>query len=121
MYSATKLRRQGSLRLHARPGLPAPVSRIQPRAASTSDGCGTDWARNLRNRTGWHGIACRSHGVLVVFTIVLHRRTHYLTLRNLSSTGSPRCLLDTTICIADSFHELAHLEQSLKDDEVVKT
>jgi hypothetical protein len=93
MVSAPAARRQRTMRLRARPDMPAAVSRIQPLRASTSDELHTDWACNLRHRTGWHGLKTRKHGILVVFTIVMDRRTHYIALDNLSSpTSPPRCL-----------------------------
>ena len=122
MVSAPAARRQRTMRLRARPDMPAAVSRIQPLPASTSDELHTDWACNLRHRTGWHGLKTRKHGILVVFTIVMDRRTHYIALDNLSSpTSPPRCIVDTAVCIDDLLYELSHFEKSLADDEVLET
>ena len=120
MASTPTIRRQGSSGLRARPDFPTIVSRIQARPIARCDCC-ADWAHNLRNRMGWHGIKTRLHGVLVVFLIVLHRRTHYLSIHNRSVTGDPpRCILDTTFSVRDSVHELAHLEQLLLGDVVLR-
>jgi hypothetical protein len=119
MACVAQLRRAGSLRLRARPDLPAPVSRIQPESRKPAESR-TEWARNLRNRTGWHGLKT-INGVIIVFLIVLHRRTHYVNLGNRASVGGvPRCLLEADFRIADLIHELAHLEELLGDD-VTKT
>ena len=77
----------------------------------------TDWARNLRHRTGWYGLKTRQQGVLVLFTIVMDRKTHYINLKNTNG----RCIVDTTLCIGTLLHELSHLEALLADDEVTAT
>lgn len=118
MVSAPALRRKGSLRVQARLGCPMPALRLQPKAEN-SGVCRGDWARNLQNRMGWHCIRTRGHGNIIVVLIFLHRRTHYVNLRNLADTGRPRCLLDSNFSIAYSVHELAHLERLLADDEVM--
>ena len=120
MVSTPGLRRQGSLRVRARHGLPGPVKRLQPRAIKHSE-CREEWARNLKNRMGWHGIKTRRQGVIIVFLIFLHRRTHYLSVRNRAATGAPKCMLDINFSLVDSVYELAHLEDLLVDDEVLMT
>ena len=117
MATAPAERRQRSLRLRARDGMPAAVKRMQPLQA-TNDGVRADWACNLRLRTGWHVLKTRGHGNLFVFMIVLHNVTYYIDLGNESSVGKrPRCHMDT-VCIDSLIHELAHLETLLADDEV---
>ena len=81
MVSAPVARRQKNMRFRARPGIPAADKRIQPLPPGTAE-LHTDWARNLKNRTGWYGIKTRQHGVLLLFTIVMDRKTHYSNLKN---------------------------------------
>ena len=117
MATAPAERRQRSMRVRARDGMPAAVKRMQPLQA-TNDGVRADWACNLRLRTGWHVLKTRGHGNLFVFMIVLHNVTYYIDLGNESHVDKrPRCHLDI-VCIDSLIHELAHLEALLAGDEV---
>ena len=75
----------------------------------------------LQNRMGWHGIKTRRQGFIVLFLMFLHRRTHYINVRNRAATGFPRCMLDINFSVADLVYVLAHLENLLVDDEVLST
>ena len=111
MVSAPAARRKGNVRISARPDLPPAVNRIQPLQAKAA-AVHTEWGRILQYRTGWHGIKTRQKGVLVVFTLLLNRRTHYVYSKNLAERGSsPRWLLDpAALCIEEMLNELSHLE-----------
>ena len=69
MRLAPARRREGNVRLRARPDLPTPARRIQPThcCAGSHDAV---WAQRLANRTGWYGVQTRGHGVIVVFLLV---------------------------------------------------
>ena len=110
------------MRLRARPNMPAAVRRIRPLPVSTAE-LHTNWACNLKHRTGWYGLKTRKHGVLLLFTVVMDKKTHYINLENIpsSSSGVPRCIVDTTVCINDLLYELPHPEELLADDEVTAT
>ena len=117
MVSAPADRRQCSIRLRARLGMPAAVGRMQP-LQGTRDDVHADWACNLRLRMGWHVLRTRDHGNLFVFMIAMHHVTYYIDLGNLSPADRPpRCLLDP-VCIGDSLYDLSHLEALLADEEV---
>ena len=95
MVSAPARRRYGSVRLRARSGLPAPATRLQPQADGNSQ-CREEWARNLANRTGWHGVKTHRQGVIMIIMMHLNRRTYYLNFPNQAATGAPTCALDET-------------------------
>ena len=117
MASVTQLRRANSFRLHSRPGMLEPVDRLQPLAEKREESL-TAWARNLRNRTGWHGVRTRHSGVVVLFLMHLNRRTYYIHFRTVTATGVPRWMLDVDFSIGESVFELAHLETLLAADVV---
>ena len=120
MVSAPARRRQGSVRVRARHGLPSPAKRLQPQADQTGH-CREEWARNLENRMGWHGVKTRRHGVIMVFLVHLRGRTYYVNVRNRAANKGPTCLLDSTFGLVGSVYELAHLEDLLVDEEVLVT
>ena len=77
---------------------------------------------------GWHGIKTKKQGILFVYMIHLHYRTHYMKFENGGGDGIPCCMLGNTFSIADTdirksrtVHDLAYLEGLLADDVVVKT
>ena len=117
--SATDRRRQRSVRVRARSDLPAPARRIQPQAEQIQ--CHAEWALNLENRMGWHGIKTRRQGVLMLFLMHLRGRTYCLTFRNRAATGPPTCRVDSGIAagLVGKVKDLAHLETLLIDDEVL--
>ena len=119
MTSVRQFRRHGSYRIFARPDLPQAISRLQPQAATAHGVCRSDWACNLQNRTGWHGLKTRREGVVVVFLIHLHRVTHYIHVR-LTCKQPPQCMLEADFDIITSLAELSHLEAMLADDEVLQ-
>ena len=118
MASVRQVRRHGSYRVFARPDLPQAISRLQPQAATAHGVCRSDWACNLQNRTGWHGLKTRRLGVVVVFLIHLHRVTYYIHVR-LTSKQPPQCMLAADFDIITSLSDLSHLEAMLADDEVL--
>jgi hypothetical protein len=73
----------------------------------------------LQNRTGWHGLKTRRHGVVVVFLIHLHRVTHYVHVP-LTCKNPPQCMLETDFDITTSLADLGRLEAMLADDEVLQ-
>ena len=119
MASVRQVRRQGSYRIFARPGLPQAISRLQPQASTAHGVCRSDWACNLQNRTGWHGLKTRRLGVIVMFLIHLHRVTYYIHVR-LTCKQPPQCMLDADFDIITSLSDLSHLEAMLADDEVLQ-
>ena len=100
MRTAPTLRRQGNVRLTARPGLPAALPRIQPLMEMElyKSECGN----------------------VIVFLTLLRGRTYYLELSNRAATGAPSCILDSSFLLQTRLHELAHLEVVLADDEVLQ-
>ena len=118
MRTATALRRQGNVRIRARPGLPAPARRIQPLLDKRS--CDAEWAKWLANRTGWWGLKTRDNGVVVVFLLLLRGRTHCMELSNRAAAGVPNCILDLSFLLGCRVQHLAALEDLLADDEVLK-
>ncbi len=119
MLSATDRRRQRSKRVRARPDLPAPARRIQPQAEQIQ--CHAEWALNLENRMGWHGIKTHRQGVLMLFLMHLRGSTYCLTFRNRAATGPPTCLVDSgsVAGLVGKVKDLAHLETLFIDDEIV--
>ena len=114
-------RRKFSQRLYARPNLPSGKFRFQPQAVI--DGvCHTEWARNLLYRTGWHAIKTQRSGILIVFLMHMHRRTHYLRFRQTQSASGepPHVLVPQSFNVADSVTQLSQLEVALTDDVVTK-
>ena len=118
MVSAPERRRACSVRVRARPDLPAPAARLQP--VRDLSRCTAAWAANLAYRTGWFGIQTRGQGVVMVFLILLRGQSYYVNLRNRAATGAPKCLLDDTFSLVRSVHALPHLEDLLADEEVLQ-
>ena len=118
MRTAPTLRRQGNVRLTARPGLPAALPRIQP--LMENELYKSEWLKRLANREGWWGVRTRNSGNIIVFLTLLRGRTYYLELSNRAATGAPSCILDSSFLLQTCLHELAHLEVVLADDEVLQ-
>ena len=110
MRTVTSSRREGNVRLRARPDLPAPLRRIQPEPDQRS--CDTDWAVLLANRTGWHGVQTQA-GIVLVFLLLLQGRTFFIDARSYAATGAPKCVLDRSFHVVGRVHELPHLEDLL--------
>ena len=119
MRTATTRRRQGNVRMRARPGLPAPARRLQPQAARQRLTNAT-WVDLLANRTGWFGVQTREAGTLVVFLLLLRGRTWYLDLGNRVAVGKPQFICDSSFLLTDRVCDLCHLEELLADDEVLQ-
>ena len=96
MRTATSTRRQGNVRLFARPDLLAPARRIAPQVRRLS--CNAEWAKRLANRSGWWGFETRDNGVVILFAMVLRGRTYYMDMGNRAATGVPTCTLDGSFC-----------------------
>ena len=120
MRTATSTRREGNVRVRARPDLPAPLRRIGPRRP-LSQKFETAWAERLANRFGWHGIQTRTHGVVMIFFYTLKGRTYYIDgcSRVNAATGAPRCFLGASFSLVGCVYELHHLEALLMDTEVI--
>lgn len=118
MRTAPALRRQGNVRLCARPGLPAPSRRIQPLLEKRS--YNSEWVKRLANRTGWWGVRTQDNGDVILFLMLLRGRTYYLELGNRAATGAPTCTLDSSFLFRTCVHELPQLEVMLAGDEVLK-
>ena len=118
MRTAPTLRRQGNVRLTARPGLPAASRRVQP--LSDKRPYNSEWVKRLANREGWWGIRTRDNGDVFLFLILLRGRTYYLDMENRAATGAPSCILDSSFLLRTCIHELAQLEVMLADDEVLR-
>jgi len=69
MQTAPAARRERSHRLRARPDLPQPVPRIEPKVANKVPFT-TQWAAHLDHRIGWHGLHIQPNDKLMFF--VLH-------------------------------------------------
>jgi len=118
MRTAPALRRQGNVRLSARPDLPAPARRIQPLLEKRA--YNLEWVKRLANRMGWWGVRTRGNGDIILFLMVLRGRTYYLELGNGAATGAPTCTLDSSFIFRTWIRELPQLEVMLVDDEVLK-
>jgi len=96
-------------------------SRIQPLPATTVP-VKSEWAQNLLHRTGWHCIRVsnpkRGSSVLVVFTLLLRGRTHYISFDNLSPPTTPaRFVIDeVALSMEGSIRCISDLEQLLAAD-----
>ena len=118
MRTAPALRRQGNVRVRARPGLPAPARRIQPQAERSKPEA--DWAKRLANRTGWWGLKTRDNGSIIIFLLLLRGRTYYMDMGNRAATGVPNCIVGISFLLRSDVGELPRLEELLADDEVLQ-
>ena len=118
MRTAPADRRQHFLRAFARPGLPAPVRRIQPQLDRLLRQA--EWAQRLANRSGWWGLETRDNGVVILFLMVLRGRAYYMDMDNRAATGAPYCTLDKSFLLTGNIAELPQLEVALEGDEVSK-
>ena len=118
MLMAPTLRRQGNVRVFARPDLPAPARRIQPPMDKTP--LSSQWAKLLANRSGWWGLQTRDNGFVILFMMVLRGRTWYMDMGNRAATGVPTCILDSSFLMQTKIGELRELEAALVDDEASK-
>ena len=118
MQTAPTQRRQGNVRLFARPDLPAPAQRIQPPMVKTP--LYSQWAKLLADRSGWWGVAARDNGFVILFMMVLRGRTYYMDMGNRAATGVPTIILDPSFSMHWLMRELHELEAALADDEVSK-
>ena len=118
---ATPRRRQFNFRVRARPGLPIPVPRMQPKLAQPACKAVT-WQLNLQGRCGWFGLRTSARKVFVFLT-TLRGRSYCAVLSSVRSdiVGPTGADLSQFFDLPQRLQPLSGLAQDLGDDVVLET